>query len=113
MPLGSNAVVKNKAGTAFDNVLRKMANCCSSDTNRTVCSHWVLSTRKFTHFIRSLKRSEILLKPAILGYFENLPLCDCSTVMQFLVLDDYLEGGSSCVLLVFRKGEYLFWDYVL
>lgn len=49
MPLGSNAVEKNKAGTAFDNVLREMANCCTSDTDRTVCSHWVLSTYLKVH----------------------------------------------------------------
>lgn len=56
VPLGSNAVEKNKAGTAFDNVLWEMANCYTSGTNRTVCSRGVLSTWKYTHFTHEPKK---------------------------------------------------------
>jgi len=56
VPLGSNAVEKNKAATAFDNVLWEIASCYTNDVDRTVCSHWVQSTWKFMHFTHKRKK---------------------------------------------------------
>lgn len=76
MPWGSNAVEKNKAGTAFDNVLWEIANCYTSDMNRTVCSHWVLSTCKFIHLTHEPKKEWNSFEALNIEIFwKSLPVC--------------------------------------
>lgn len=118
VPLGSNAVEKNKAGTAFDSVLRERANCDTRDASRTVCSRWVLSTWKLTHFAQEPeKKWDAFEAPKYWAALEiRLRMCDrivgsvtvhCDAVVPHRYLQRW--GFSVCELIKKKRGVGIYY----